>query len=313
MPSDAPLITVIIPAYNRAATIGRALTSVFRQTCTNYEILLVDDGSSDDTAALARAFAHPALRIIRHEHNRGAAAGRNSGLRAARGAYIALLDSDDEWVPSKLATQLAHLQRCPPDTPANCTAYAIWEGPMRRDYFPRPVTAQTLLMGCDLSPGSTLMMKRAVVDEVGLFDETLARYEDWDWLLRYTRVYRIGVLAEPLAIVHYSPHRAAGVMATAAARLLEKYDAELRAAGAAGRKARGLRWMEVARSYAMEREPRAFLNCTARALRAYPLHRPGALLLLVDAWLGTRFAARLQTWRARRRRAPPSDPGHDAL
>jgi glycosyltransferase involved in cell wall biosynthesis len=313
MPSDAPLITVIIPAYNRAATIGRALASVFRQSCTDYEILLVDDGSNDETAALARAFAHQALRIIQHDRNRGAAAARNSGLRAARGAYIALLDSDDEWAPSKLATQLAQLRQGAPDTPATCTAYTIWEGRMRRDYFPRPVTAQTLLMGCDLSPGSTLMMKRAVVDEVGLFDETLARYEDWDWLLRYTRLYRIGVLAEPLAMVHYSPHRAANVMAAAAARLLDKYDAEMRAAGAAGRKARGLRWMEVARCYAMEREPRAFLTCTARALRAYPLYRPGTLLLLADAWLGTRFAASLQTWRARRRRAPPSDPGHDAL
>ncbi len=312
MSIDAPLITVIIPAYNRAATIGRALTSVFRQTRTDYEILLVDDGSSDETEAVARAFANPALRIIRLTHNCGAAAARNAGLRAARGAYIALLDSDDQWLSSKLDTQLAHLRRCPPDMPATCTAYSLWEGRMRRDYFPRSVTRQTLFMGCDLSPGSTLMMHRAVLETVGLFDETLPRYEDWDWLLRYSLTYRIGVVAQPLAIINYSPHRGAGVMETAAVRLLEKYDAQLQAGGAAGRRARGLRWLEVARAYAMERKPRAFLTCTARALCAYPWYRPGTLLLLVDAWLGARFVGAFETIRARRRRPPPGNPGQDA-
>jgi glycosyltransferase involved in cell wall biosynthesis len=300
MPTDAPSITVVIPAYNRASTLARALASVARQTLAAAEVIVVDDGSSDGTAAVAGACEHPGLRIIRHDSNRGAAAARNTGLRAARGDYIALLDSDDEWTPDKLAMQLAELCAATPDILASCTAYSIREGAFTRDHFPHPVGHDDLFMGCDLSPGATLMMARPLVDEIGLFDETLPRYEDWDWLLRYTERYRIGIVQKPLAVVYYSPHGGARTMERSATRLLAKYDDQLRALGRAGRRARGLRWMEVARYYAIERNPGGFIICAARALRAYPLYRPGTLLLLADAWFGTRLAARIETLRAHR-------------
>jgi glycosyltransferase involved in cell wall biosynthesis len=305
MPTDAPSITVVIPAFNRASTIGRALASVSGQTLAAAEVIVVDDGSSDGTATVAGACGHPGLRLIRHASNRGAAAARNTGLRAARGDYIALLDSDDEWTPDKLARQLAELREAPPDIRASCTAYQIREGALTRDHRPRAVGRDDLFMGCDLSPGATLMMARPLVDEIGLFDETLPRYEDWDWLLRYTARYRIGVVQESLAIVYYSPHGGARIMERSATRLLAKYHDQLQVLGRAGRRARGLRWMEVARYYAMERNPGGFLICAARALRAYPLYRPGTLLLLADAWLGTRLAARIETLRTHRRQRTP--------
>lgn len=299
MPAAPPLITVVVPAYNRAATIGRALRSVFAQTFSDFEIIVVDDGSSDGTEAACRAFRHPAVRVLRHSANRGAAAARNTGLRAARGTYIALLDSDDEWVPPKLARQIEQLRVSHPIIKAGCTGYTICDTRSRRDYYPQPASRERLLMGCDLSPGSTLMLHRSLLDEVGWFDETFPRYEDWDWMLRYVSAYPMGVVSAPLAIIHYSPHRSADAIATSAERLLKKYDKELLELGAAGRKARGLRWLEVARYCAMEHRFRGFSRFTAKAFREYPWYRPGITLLFIDAWLGTNLAPTVERLRAR--------------
>lgn len=108
-----PIITVVIPYFNRADTIGRALTSVIQQTCSAWEIILVDD-ACPNSAALAQALEeflpHPQIRLLKHSQNRGVSAARNTGIAAARGRYVALLDSDDYWLPEKLARQLAAVQ-----------------------------------------------------------------------------------------------------------------------------------------------------------------------------------------------------------
>ena len=103
MPPD---ISVVIPAYNRATTIARALNSVLAQTFQDLEVIVVDDGSTDHTSEVIQQIGDARVEIIRHTRNQGAAEARNTGMKAAGGKYIAWLDSDDEWLPDKLQVQL---------------------------------------------------------------------------------------------------------------------------------------------------------------------------------------------------------------
>ena len=113
MPEKNPTVSIIIPTYNRAHLIGRAIQSVLNQTYQNFEIIVVDDGSTDNTEEMIKEFQKHDKRIkyIRHEKNRGGAAARNTGIKVARGEYIAFQDSDDEWLPEKLEKQMDVFQR----------------------------------------------------------------------------------------------------------------------------------------------------------------------------------------------------------
>ncbi len=109
---SSPLVSVIIPCYNRADIIGRAMRCVQRQTFCDWEMIIVDDGSQDDLAAAVGAFADdPRIRLVRHPVNRGVSAARNTGTAAATGRFVAFLDSDDEWIPEKLERQAAATMR----------------------------------------------------------------------------------------------------------------------------------------------------------------------------------------------------------
>jgi glycosyltransferase involved in cell wall biosynthesis len=105
--TECPLVSVVVPCYNRARLIPRAVKSVQEQNFESLEIVLVDDGSSDDTVGVVERLktTEPRIRFLRHERNRGEAAARNTGVKNARGRYIAFLDSDDEWLPGKLKCQ----------------------------------------------------------------------------------------------------------------------------------------------------------------------------------------------------------------
>ncbi|MGB3624622.1 MAG: glycosyltransferase family 2 protein, partial [Henriciella sp.] len=101
------LVSVVIPTYNRARTLRRAVESVLRQSYTNLELIVVDDASTDDTKAVLSSINDPRMRVITYEFNRGCAAARNIGARDARGEYLAFQDSDDEWLADKLSKQVA--------------------------------------------------------------------------------------------------------------------------------------------------------------------------------------------------------------
>jgi len=184
----APLVSVIIPVYNRAHLVGRAIASVIAQSYRNLEIVVVDDGSSDGLAATLAEFASAPLRCVIHPRNRGAAAARNSGVATARGEFIAFLDSDDIWFPEKLAFQVAAMRNQPREVAGHVCAYdCVKTGYGARRVVPdwTPLTfRRSQLFGCTCGPGTTLLCRRGVFAEIGPFDEEMRRLEDWDWILR---------------------------------------------------------------------------------------------------------------------------------
>jgi glycosyltransferase involved in cell wall biosynthesis len=202
------LITTIIPVYNRATTIGRAIRSVLAQELSETDsiiVMVVDDGSSDALASALDEFGNKITHIA-HPRNLGAAAARNTGIASVREGYIAFLDSDDVWTAGKLRRQLAVMRQR--GWRASCTAYVL----ARRDgteivsphYLMSDLGITELAWGCFVSPGSTLVCDRAVFDDIGLLDMNLQRLEDWDWLLRYVRKYTLGFVPEPLARIEPS-------------------------------------------------------------------------------------------------------------
>ena len=120
MDMTSPYVTVLIPAYNAAATIQRAVDSVLAQTYHDFEIVIVDDGSRDATAEIIAAYDSPAIRLLRLARNQGESGAMNEGIAVAKGELIAFLDADDEWLPTKLAKQVQALQANPNAVMVTC-------------------------------------------------------------------------------------------------------------------------------------------------------------------------------------------------
>lgn len=203
--SKPPLVSVVIPVFNRAHELRRAIASVRAQAFQNYELIVVDDGSTEFMADdIAADLAQPNTRILRHDKNRGAAAARNTGARAAEGHYIAFLDSDDEWHSEKLARQIAFMEAVP-ECRASCTGFALLsdEGVFDRRLPPAVSDLDEILWGCRVSPGTTLMVDRSLWKATGPMDETLGRLEDWDWMILAAQHVSFHGLREVLADVHH--------------------------------------------------------------------------------------------------------------
>lgn len=229
MSNPAPSVSVVIPCYNRAKLISRAVTSIFAQDFDDLEIVLVDDGSSDDTRAVASAIAQQdgRVRYILHDRNKGEAAARNTGIRAARGEFIAFLDSDDEWLPGKLEAQISVLREAPDYVGGIVGNYLMADDAgeeVARDWSDSyPITRLNILAkGCGLSTGTTLVVRSCVFQEVGYFDETLPLYVDIDWLCRLTEKYEIRKIQKVVARYFKAPMRRGELMQAA----LEKFEAK---------------------------------------------------------------------------------------
>lgn len=196
-------VTVVVPVFNEAATINRAIASVLNQTLADFELLVVDDASTDGTSAALAAVQDRRLRVIRHVRTGGVAKARNTGIGEATGEMIAFLDADDEWLPEKLARQIAAMT-ARPELAATCTAYYLAHGDKRilRGFGAGLNWRRELLDGCFIGPGSTLVARKACFSAVGLIDERLTRLEDWEWLIRLVDDRNFDCLSEPLAVVY---------------------------------------------------------------------------------------------------------------
>ena len=201
--SVVPRVSVVIPTYNYARYVSEAIDSVLAQSFEELEVIVVDDGSTDQTAEILRAFGGQ-LCDIRQEH-RGLSAARNTGIRAARGQYVAFLDSDDLWLPDKVSLQVARLDAEPEvglvygetllfddSTPATLTLHS--------HFAPHPSGRILSWLVCEnVIPSPTPMVRRELFERVGLFDETLSACEDWDMWIRIARVCEIAYVDRVLA------------------------------------------------------------------------------------------------------------------
>ncbi|MCB1018428.1 MAG: glycosyltransferase [Acidobacteria bacterium] len=186
-----PRVSVVIPTYNRRPLLAEALASVWAQTFDDLEVIVVDDGSTDDTRSYLDSLAEPRLRILAGPH-RGASAATNTGIRAARGELIAHLDSDDVWLPDMLATEVAALDQDPGAglvyARARLTDLALNPLPVTHGLPLRfPDDAYKSMLYEDCTCHNTVVARREVFDVVGLYDETLRSSLDWDIWLRFAR------------------------------------------------------------------------------------------------------------------------------
>jgi glycosyltransferase involved in cell wall biosynthesis len=293
---STPRVSVILPVFNRAATIRRCVDSVRAQAFSDWRLVVTDDASTDETVALIESYGDARIRVLRHERNRGAAAARNTAMRDARGEFLAWIDSDDEWLPEKLARQVAWLDETRDDACA-CDyfmATAGHEHPVRigtSDDWRR-----TLHTECRLAAGSTLLVRRAGFEKVGPLDEALRSHEDWDWCLRLTQHFRLGVVPEVLARIHYAGPRDPRVAAECDRAFFAKHAAEFAHYGAAHvRRVEALHHGRNVVAAFSAGEFRLGAEALARTLQVKPLLPPTRYLAFalsfLDGVLGTRLIA----------------------
>lgn len=195
-----PMVTVIIPTYNREKTIGRAIDSILNQTYKDIEIIVIDDGSSDGTIEVLKKYGEK-VRVLTQSH-RGANAARNKGIENANGKYIAFLDSDDEWLEDKIHKQIEYMTLnnkqvcfCP---------YKLIDSDERyipSDYINTDkyeVNIAEVLANGNVIGTPTLILEKSVLDKVGGFDEQMKSLQDYELAIRISKNYEIGYIPEIL-------------------------------------------------------------------------------------------------------------------
>ncbi len=225
VPHRTPLISVVLPTLNRSALLPRAIGSVLAQTFDDLELIVVDDGSDEDIAAVVARFADPRARVIRHPVRRGAPAARNTGLKAAVGEYVAFQDSDDEWLLHKLERQVAALRSASADVGlAICGMLRVradatlWTYPVPgfiEDFGRDPLNA---VRHHAMAFTQTWLARRSVLLELGGFHENLKIWDDWELLLRIASRHRIQLNPELLAMSYIT---AGSVSSDAPARVTD--------------------------------------------------------------------------------------------
>lgn len=184
-----PTVSIIMPAYNVAPYVGAAIRSALAQTFTDFELIVVDDGSKDDTAEIVRELVREDERVrLVQQANRGLAGARNTALRASRGEFLALLDSDDTWEPEFLAAQLALLDAHPDVDIVTGNGWYL-DGPRNGQLArpcpdPRPDPELASIIGDEWSVFIMSVFRRRVYTGIGPFDETMRSNEDYDFWLR---------------------------------------------------------------------------------------------------------------------------------
>lgn len=290
MPAD-PLVSVVLPTYNRARLLPRSIGSVLAQGYPNLELIVADDCSTDDTEAVVRSFADPRVRYLRCPRNGGPGYARNRGIEVARGDFIAFQDSDDEWLTDKLDRQVALLQKSPPEVGMVCGAYVVWLGDDRLDNHPLSASAERgdfepdLLYGFRYTP-PTWLLRRECLLTTGPFDESLPNREDWDLMFRVMPRWRLRGVHEPV-IVQYrtadSVDKNFKARVSSYTTLLERYEA--RWAGAPKLKAH--QWYELSRAQRSLNQYREARGSLRRALSVRPFW-----IKAMAAWVVSLFGQR---------------------
>lgn len=199
-------ISIIIPTFNRSLSLKRAIDSIIKQSFSDYEIIIIDDGSTDGTAEMVQKF-FPDIKY-HYQANKGVSAARNKGLTFATASWIAFLDSDDEWYPEKLESQVSALKSMP--SYKICHTEEIWirngirVNQMKKHQKSGGWIFRQCLPLCAMSP-SSILIHDSVFEDVGCFDTTLPACEDYELWLRITAKYPVLYIEEP-QIIKYGGH-----------------------------------------------------------------------------------------------------------
>jgi len=289
---NMPTVSVIVPTYNRVHLLGRALQSIVTQTYGDFEVIVVDDGSTDNTGDFIRNFSALDIRYIRHEKNKGEAAARNTGVLAAKGEFIAFLDSDDEWLPEKLQKQMDVFRDLPPHVGIVYSDMCeierngkkrLWKSPtfMPEDgrFYRRALNYQVYGIGI----GSAIVRK-SCFERVGLFDERLSYYVDFDFFIRLSREFCFYHIKEPLMNYHVTGDSFRWVTtAHIGSRevILEKYLDDIRQS----RKTLSLHYWKMGRFLCLHDEIRRARPYLLKAIRAYPFNYKASAFLVISVSL----------------------------
>jgi glycosyltransferase involved in cell wall biosynthesis len=204
-----PKVSVVIPAYNAMTYLPETLESVLRQTFTDFEVLIVDDGSSDNIVEWASGLVETRVRLI-SQANQGVSTARNTGIAHAQGEYVGFLDADDLWEPTKLEKQV----RCLEDNPAVGLVYTwtalidqsgspmgkVWGSHIEGNVW------EQIVINDMISNGSSPMVRHSCFETVGVFDPNISGVEDRDMWIRIAARYPFGVVKEPLTLYRRHPN-----------------------------------------------------------------------------------------------------------
>ena len=203
-----PTVSVIITTYNRAQLVSRALQSALNQTYGDFEIIVVDDASTDNTMEVLGRFEDKRIRYLRREKNGGNSASRNTGIQAAKGDYIALLDSDDEWFPEKLQKQVNKFIESGEGVGLIYTGFLYVSqktGEILGQVIPTfrgNVYANLFMKGCFLA-NSSAFIKKTCFEKVGFFDEDLRSCVDWDMWIRLSKYFEFDFVPDILTKFYF--------------------------------------------------------------------------------------------------------------
>ncbi|MBN1308421.1 MAG: glycosyltransferase family 2 protein [Chitinispirillaceae bacterium] len=182
-----PLVSVVVPTYNRAEVLPRAVGSVLSQTYRNIECIIVNDGSTDATEEAVALIVDSRVRSIRFPENRGGGAARNAGIAEARGEFVAFCDDDDVWLPSKLTVQIDCMTNQDVDISYTAVRKMYWGKGLRRDRFqatPGSGVLKAIMADNFIGSTSSVVVRKSIIDLVGGFDPYLPALQDWDLYMR---------------------------------------------------------------------------------------------------------------------------------
>ncbi len=215
-------VSVVIPVFQSADTIGEAIESVLNQTFQDFEIIVVDDGSTDSLDKAIQPFIDKI--ILLKQENRGAAAARNTGVQHSSGEFIAFLDADDTWLPEKLALQLPLFDDQDVGVVFGNVQFYYRKVLQKKTYFnlnkPERGFVFEPLFANDFVPFLSVLVRRKLVEEIGFFDESIRNVEDYDFLLRLAKICKFEYVDAPVAIYQLSEKQISKNFVQAATALL---------------------------------------------------------------------------------------------
>jgi glycosyltransferase involved in cell wall biosynthesis len=283
-----PLVTVVIPTLNRSEKLTRALHSVAEQQFDDLAVIVVDDGSEEDIAAVTAAFPALDIRLLRHDSPQGAQKARNDGWRAAESPYIAFLDSDDIWLPDKLSLQMAAFEKAGP----GCGLVYTWFSGigMTEPDIPNKsleIDRHDLLVSNIIGNFSIVVVRRDLLEQVDGLDEAFAACQDWELWVRLAAVTRIRCVPKVLAQLDDQGERITGNVAASLAghRLFSrKFATDLKTLP---RPLQARHHLKMARVYFFRRSLGDWLAACWRAIKAKP-----SSLFRIASFLCARIAKR---------------------